>query len=66
MATDNFINNVKQGDTLSISILTDEFVKKITKTKELDFYDKYVDYGFIIVFEVSDKNQNYLNLNSVV
>jgi hypothetical protein len=60
--TENFIHNVKQGDTISLSILKDEFAKKITKEKELNFYDKSVNYGIISVFGVSDKNQNYLNI----
>ena len=64
MNTENFINNVKQGDTISLSIFTGEFVKKITKEMELDFYDKSVNYGIISVFGVSDKNQNYLNANN--
>ncbi|MFY8109093.1 MAG: hypothetical protein ACOVO9_08875 [Bacteroidia bacterium] len=62
MNIDNFLNNVKQGDTISLSIMTDDFNKKITKEKELTFYDKSVNYSFIYVLGVSDKNQNYLNI----
>ena len=62
MNTDKFIDNVKQGDTISVAIKTDEFHKKIIKEKELGFYDKSVNYGIISVFELSDKNLNYLDL----
>lgn len=62
MNIDNFLNSVKQGDTISLSILTEDFNKKITKEKELNFFDKSVNYGFISVLGVSDKNQTYLNI----
>jgi hypothetical protein len=62
MNIDNFLNNVKQGDTISLHILTEDFNKKITKEKELTFYDKSVNYSFIHVLGVSDKNKTYLNI----
>lgn len=58
----NYIRNVNQGDTISLSILTDEFQKKISKERELGFNDKYSNYGIIRFYSLSDKNFSYLDI----
>ena len=65
-ATDDekLIENVKIGDELTLKINTDEYEKKITKRKELGFFDKYSDYIHIGVYELRDNNYTYLSLDN--
>ena len=60
--SDNFINQVKTGDTVSIDILTDDYEKKIAGRKPLTFWDKTVNYGFIPVYGLRHRGTGYLNV----
>jgi len=53
---DKFISNVKTGDTLLVDIKKDEFRMKLTKEDRLGFFDKMIDYKFILVYGLRDKN----------
>ncbi len=57
-----FIAHVKMGDTLHLDIMKDEYQTKITKEKPLGFWDKMINYSFISVYGIRDKNKSYLNL----
>ena len=57
-----YVANVKIGDTLNLDIMKDEYQMKLTKEKPLGFWDKTVNYSFISVYGLRDKNNTYLNL----
>jgi hypothetical protein len=57
------LENVKIGNELTLKIKTDDYEKKITKRKELGFFDKYSDYRHIGVYELSDNKYTYLHLD---
>jgi hypothetical protein len=61
--SDSYVDFVKMGDTISIDIQTDEYFKKLTKEKPLGFWDKSVNYRFISVYGLRDKNNDYLTLS---
>lgn len=63
-ATDayKYLLYVKRGERLSIDIKTEEYKKKLSKEEPLGFFDKYVNYGFISVYGLRDKNHTYLTL----
>lgn len=65
-ATDDekYLKNVKIGDELTLKIKSDEYEKKITKTKPLNFFDKYSSYNYLSVYELSDSNYTYLSLDN--
>lgn len=54
---------VKIGDTLFVDIETEQYKKKITKEKPLDFFEKYGGYRKISVYGLRDKKRSYLNLS---
>lgn len=58
----DYVANVKIGDTLNLDIMKDEYQMKLTKEKPLGFWDKAVNYSFISVYGLRDKNNTYLNL----
>lgn len=57
----SLINNVKKGDKIYVSILTKEYQSKLTKQKELSFWDKVNDYKFIQVYGIEDSSYTYLS-----
>jgi hypothetical protein len=59
----DYVTNVKIGDTLSLDIIKDEYQMKLTKEKPLGFWDKTINYSFILVYGLRDKNNSYLNLS---
>jgi flagellar basal body-associated protein FliL len=52
-----FVETVNAGDTISIDVMTDDYLKKLTKEKPND------DYRFISVYGLHDKNYAYLTLS---
>jgi hypothetical protein len=58
----DFNANVKVGDTVFIKISNEIYKSKITKEKKPKFWDRSINYFFIEIFELRDKNQSYLNL----
>jgi hypothetical protein len=58
----DYVANVKIGDTLNLDIMKDEYQMKLTKEKSLGFWDKTINYSFISVYGLRDKNNTYLNL----
>jgi hypothetical protein len=63
MYAENFVDEVHLGDTLTVSVPKDEYGKKMAKTIPLTFWDKYVNYYDIKVYEISHRNTSYLTLN---
>lgn len=59
---DDFIADVKYGDTLTVSLLKEDFEKKIAKTKPLTFEDKSFDYYTIHLYSISHNRKTYLSL----
>lgn len=59
----DYVANVKISDTLNLDIMKDEYQMKITKEKQLGFWDKTVNYSFISVYGLRDKNNTYLTLS---
>ena len=62
----SYIENVKIGDTLNLEILKDEYQKKLTKEMPLSFWDKTINYSFISVYGLRDKNSSFLHLNDYI
>jgi hypothetical protein len=58
-----YVANVKVGDTLYVEVLKEEYEMKLSKEKPLGFWDKTVNYSFIRVYELRDKNRIYLSLS---
>jgi hypothetical protein len=58
----NYLAKVTKGDLISIDLKTDTYLKKLTKEKELDFWDKTVNYKLISVYGLRDENYTYLTL----
>jgi len=60
-----FVTNVRKGDIIEMDILTDTYEKKLTKSKQLTFWDKTVNYNLISVYGIRDINQSYLTLKAL-
>lgn len=59
----NLLENIKNGDSIEIGIEKVEYEKKISKTKPLNFLDKYLKYNLIIVKQIIDsKKMKYIDL----
>lgn len=61
-AAEDFVANVKTGDTILVDIMTSEYQKKLTREKELGFFDKTVGYRTIEIYGLYDKKYEYLTL----
>ena len=61
MDSDNYVNNVKSGDTLTVMISKESYDKKIAKTKSLSFADKKVNYHLINICGLKHKNFELLS-----
>ncbi len=62
----DFENQVKIGDTLKVEISKDIYLKKIAKSKELEFWDKYSNYSFISILGLSYKESTYLTYDDLI
>jgi len=62
--SESYVSKVKKGDLISLDIETDIYLKKITKEKQLDFWDKTINYKLISVYGLKDKNYIYLTLEN--
>lgn len=60
-----FMTNISTKDTVEIDILTDDYEKKLTKTKPLSFWDKSFRYKSINIYGLRDANQSYLSLSNL-
>ncbi|WP_338769469.1 hypothetical protein WAF17_09910 [Bernardetia sp. ABR2-2B] len=56
---------LKKGDVITLGILNDEYLKKFTKTKSLEFWDKYINYKVINVYRIQANNKKYLALDNL-
>lgn len=54
-------SNMKRGDSVYITINSDQFNKHINRQMPLSFTDKYVNYGVIQVYGLSDTAYMYLD-----
>lgn len=59
----SFIEDHKRGDVVNVQIATDEFLKKLTKELELEFWDKTVNYRLISIYGLSSNKEEYLTLD---
>ncbi|MES2544042.1 MAG: hypothetical protein V4548_04095 [Bacteroidota bacterium] len=59
---DIFLKTFRRGALVKIGIQKDEFEKKISKTKELNFIDKYLRFSKIQVYQIID-NKNILQID---
>lgn len=57
-----YLSNVSIGNTLHLGILTNSYNKKISKHLNLTFWDKSINYHFIQVYELKDKERTYLSI----
>lgn len=61
ISNDNeFLNAFKKETKITIGIDKDEYEKKISKVKELNFSDKYLAFSVIQVKQVKDRTNNFL------
>lgn len=56
---DIFLKEFRKGTLVKIGIQKDEFEKKITKSKELDFIDSYLRFSKIQVYQIIDNKNIY-------
>jgi hypothetical protein len=56
---DIFLKEFRKGTLVKIGIQKDEFEKKISKSKELDFIDKYLRFSKIQVYQIIDNKNIY-------
>ena len=61
--TNRLLNAVKIGDTIELDIKLEAFEKKISKTKDLSFFDKTVGYHYIPIYGIRKGNSEYLKLS---
>lgn len=61
----DYVANVNIGDTLNVDIMKDEYQMKISKENQLGFLDKSVNYSFISVYGLRDRNRTYLTLSDL-
>lgn len=59
---DDYLNNIRKGDTLYLTISTDDYLEKIKKIKEPNFKRKHINYSFIGVYQLKDKNKAYISI----
>jgi len=62
---DTFIDDVNYGDTLTVSILKQDFEKRIAQTKPLTFYDKSFNYYTIHLYSISHNGKSYLSVEDI-
>jgi hypothetical protein len=61
-----FLERFKMGNLISAGIISDDYEKKIAKTKELHLFDKYIHYSTIPVYQIKDsQNLFQININTV-
>mgnify|MGYP003616798969 CR=1 FL=1 len=61
-----FLNKFKAGDTIIITIEKEEYDKKIVKTKNLNFKDKYISYTSIRVRQIKTlRDRDYIDLEKL-
>ncbi|MEM0575823.1 hypothetical protein [Flavobacterium polysaccharolyticum] len=54
-----FLKEFRKGTLVKIGIQKDEFEKKISKSKDLNFIDKYLRFSKIQVYQIIDDNNIY-------
>lgn len=59
---DKFRDEIGIGDSVYIKISGDDYRKKVSKSEELNFFDKYFKYQYIRIAEIESSNQIYLSL----
>lgn len=63
---DEFLKTFKSGDIITIGLDKDDFNKKISKIKELNLLDKYLNFSVIQVKQImNNKNKPLINLEEV-
>jgi hypothetical protein len=58
-----YVSNVKKGDTLWLDILESEYKSKLTKEMPISYMDRSVNYHFIGIYGLRDKEHTYLELS---
>ena len=59
-----FINDHETGDKINVLITTEIYEKKLTKERDLAFWDKTNNYKFISIYGLKDDNRAYLTLDT--
>lgn len=60
--SDLYVEQVRIGDTLELEIELDDYLKKLTREKELTFWDKHDGYKSIAVYGLCDKKNCYFTV----
>ena len=65
-ATDKskFIENTEGGSKIVLTIDKEEYLQKLTKTKDITFWQKHFDYKNISIYGIKDNKQTYLTVSS--
>jgi hypothetical protein len=63
LTTETLPAKVRTNDTIFIDIPDNDYQMKLTKEKELGFFDKTINYREIPVYGLRDKNTTYLTLD---
>jgi hypothetical protein len=61
-----YVERVNPGDTLYLEIEMNEYLMKLTRLEEPAFWTKHVNYKFIRVYGLCDKNECYLSVANYV
>ncbi len=59
------LNNLQVGSKVELSIELDEYEKKISKTMELEFFDRLENLGTVNICELKDASNYYMNLHDL-
>lgn len=60
--TDDLINEAKKGDSITLTIRKADFIKKISKKENLNFFEKLWSAGKIEIVQIEKGNIEYLSL----
>jgi len=63
MYASDYVNSVKQGDSILLTIDESVAMKKLWRTSSLGYLDKHYGWDRISVYELSDLKRTYLSLN---
>lgn len=63
--TNEIVSEITKGAKVEFEILTEDYEKKISKTKELTFMDKSVNYRMISVYGLRKNSKIYLSLDRI-
>lgn len=59
------VSDLSKGDLIELDIMTETYQKKLLKTKDLDFWDKTINFNLITINGLRKGNKTYLHLSNI-